>query len=86
MALAQQPIPNETDVVFIGAGLLWLGWNGFNGGDPYGSSVDASIAVLNTDLAAATSAVVWMLMDMKFLGKPTLVGAMSGAITVRSTA
>jgi Amt family ammonium transporter len=67
--------------VFIGAGLLWLGWNGFNGGDPYGSSIDASIAVLNTDLATAVSAITWMIMDMKFLGKPTLVGACSGAIT-----
>ncbi len=73
--------PNNLYFVFIGAGLLWLGWNGFNGGDPYGSSVDASIAVLNTDLATAVSAIAWMLMDMKGLGKPTMVGAMSGAIT-----
>jgi Amt family ammonium transporter len=73
--------PNNLYWVFVGCGLVWLGWNGFNGGDPYGSSVDASIAVLNTDLATAVSAVVWMLMDMKFLGKPTIVGAMSGAIT-----
>jgi ammonium transporter, Amt family len=73
--------PNNLYFVFVGAGLLWLGWNGFNGGDPYGSSVDASIAVLNTDLATAVSAIAWMIMDMKFLGKPTLVGAMSGAIT-----
>ncbi len=73
--------PNNLYMVFIGAGILWLGWNGFNGGDPYGSSVDASIAVLNTDLAAATSAVAWMMMDMRGLGKPTLVGACSGAVT-----
>jgi Amt family ammonium transporter len=73
--------PNNLYWVFVGCGLVWLGWNGFNGGDPYGSSIDASIAVINTDLATAVSAVVWMAMDMKFLGKPTLVGAMSGAIT-----
>ena len=73
--------PNNIYFVFVGAGLVWLGWNGFNGGDPYGSSIDASIAVLNTDLATAVSAVVWMLMDMRFLGKPTLVGATTGAIT-----
>ena len=42
---------------------------------------DASIAILNTDLAAAVSTITWMVMDMKGLGKPTLVGAMSGAIT-----
>jgi Amt family ammonium transporter len=73
--------PNNLYWVFVGCGLVWLGWNGFNGGDPYGSSIDASIAVINTDLATAVSAVVWMLMDMQFLRKPTLVGAMSGAIT-----
>jgi len=73
--------PNNLYYVFIGCGLLWLGWNGFNGGDPYGSSIDASIAVINTDLATAVSAIAWMAMDMKFLHKPTLVGAMSGAIT-----
>lgn len=73
--------PNNLYWVFVGCGLVWLGWNGFNGGDPYGSSVDASIAVLNTDLATAVSAITWMAMDMSFLKKPTLVGAMSGAIT-----
>ncbi len=73
--------PNNLYWVFVGCGLVWLGWNGFNGGDPYGSSIDASIAVINTDLATAVSAVAWMAMDMKFLKKPTLVGAMSGAIT-----
>ena len=73
--------PNNLYWVFVGCGLVWLGWNGFNGGDPYGSSIDASIAVINTDLATAVSCIVWMLMDMQFLKKPTLVGAMSGAIT-----
>ncbi len=73
--------PNNLYWVFVGCGLVWLGWNGFNGGDPYGSSIDASIAVINTDLATAVSAITWMCMDMKFLKKPTLVGAMSGAIT-----
>ncbi|MDA4112609.1 MAG: ammonium transporter [Thaumarchaeota archaeon] len=73
--------PNNLMFVLVGCGLVWLGWNGFNGGDPYGSSIDASIAVLNTDLATAVSAIVWMCMDMKGLGKPTLTGAMTGAIT-----
>jgi ammonium transporter, Amt family len=73
--------PNNLMFVLIGCGLVWLGWNGFNGGDPYGSSIDASIAVLNTDLATAVSAIVWMCMDMKGFGKPSLTGAMTGAIT-----
>jgi Amt family ammonium transporter len=73
--------PNNLMFVLVGAGLVWLGWNGFNGGDPYGSSIDASIAIMNTDTAAAVSAITWILMDMRGIGKPTMTGAMSGAIT-----
>ncbi|MCY0859283.1 MAG: ammonium transporter [Sulfolobaceae archaeon] len=70
-------------LMLAGAGLIWLGWNGFNGGDPYGATVDAAIAVLNTNLAAASSAITWMFMDMFFSEnkKPSLVGAATGAIT-----
>lgn len=73
--------PNNLMFVLVGAGILWLGWNGFNGGDPYGSTIDASIAVLNTELAAAASVITWMLMDMKFVKKATLVGATTAAVT-----
>lgn len=73
--------PNNLGMVVIGAGLIWLGWNGFNGGDPYGSTIDASVAVLNTELAAAASVVAWILMDMSFIKKPTLVGATTACVT-----
>jgi ammonium transporter, Amt family len=73
--------PNSLILVLIGTGILWLGWNGFNGGDPYGSTIDASIAVLNTELAAAASVITWMLMDVKFNHKYSLLGAMTGAVT-----
>src|SRR5712692_3143328 len=73
--------PNNVTLVFIGAGILWLGWNGFNGGDPYGATIDAAIAVLNTELAAAASVIAWMIMDMKFKHKPTLIGATTAAVT-----
>ena len=73
--------PSSLILVLIGTGILWLGWNGFNGGDPYGSTIDASIAVLNTELAAAASVITWMLMDMKFQHKYSLLGAMTGAVT-----
>ena len=73
--------PNNVVLVFIGAGILWLGWNGFNGGDPYGATLDAAIAVLNTELAAAVSVIAWMLMDMKFKNRPTLIGATTAAVT-----
>ncbi len=73
--------PNNIMLALVGAGILWLGWNGFNGGDTYGSTIDSAIAVLNTELAAAASVVTWMLMDMKFKHKPSLIGAMTAAIT-----
>ena len=73
--------PNSVTLVFIGAGILWLGWNGFNGGDPYGATIDAAIAVLNTELAAAASVIAWVLMDMRFKHKPTLIGATTAAVT-----
>lgn len=68
-------------LILAGTGLIWLGWDGFNGGDPGGATIDAAIAVLNTNIATAASAITWMLMDMTFFKKPTLVGATSGAIT-----
>jgi len=73
--------PSSLGYVMIGAGIIWLGWNGFNGGDPYGATVDAAVAVLNTELAAASSVFAWILMDYKFLGKPTSVGAATACIT-----
>ena len=73
--------PSSLGYVMIGAGIIWLGWNGFNGGDPYRATVDAAIAVLNTQLAAAASVMAWILMDYKFLGKPTSVGVATACIT-----
>ncbi|MEM0139817.1 MAG: ammonium transporter [Ferroplasma sp.] len=71
---------NNLALVMLGIGLIWLGWDGFNGGDPYGSTIDASIAIINTNVAAAISMIVWMFMDMKFFKKPSLIGASIGII------
>lgn len=73
--------PNNVILVLAGAGLLWLGWNGFNGGDPYAANIDASMAVLNTNIAAATSLLVWTSLDVIFFGKPSVIGAVQGMIT-----
>jgi Amt family ammonium transporter len=51
--------PNNLLMVATGAGLLWLGWNGFNGGDPYYAGASASAAVLNTNLACAIAFLGW---------------------------
>jgi len=75
-------VPNNLLFVAIGAGILWLGWNGFNGGDPYFAGADATAAVVNTNLATACAMMTWIIMDMA-LGKekkPTFLGGVNGMI------
>ena len=73
--------PNNLLMVACGAGLLWLGWNGFNGGDSYYAGADASAAVLNTNVTTAVAMLVWIAWDYIFREKPTLLGAVNGMIT-----
>src|ERR1039458_8079144 len=68
-------------MVAAGAGLLWLGWNGFNGGDSYYAGADASAAVLNTNLCTAVAMLVWIAWDYIFREKPSMLGAVNGMIT-----
>ena len=58
----QRFLPHNLPLVSIGAGIVWLGWNGFNGGDPYFASADASTAVVNTNLATVSALLVWVLL------------------------
>ncbi|KAM7276140.1 hypothetical protein ACFE04_018006 [Oxalis oulophora] len=73
--------PNNIILMMFGAGLLWMGWTGFNGGDPYAVNIDAALAVLNTHLCTATSLVTWLLLDRIFFKKPSIIGAVQGMIT-----
>jgi ammonium transporter, Amt family len=72
--------PNNLITALAGAGLLWLGWNGFNGGDPYFANADAGAAVLNTNIATATSLLCWLVLDMFAVGKPSAVSMINGMI------
>src|SRR5580698_10375253 len=72
--------PSNIMMAVAGGGLLWLGWSGFNGGDPYFANADASAAVLNTHLCTATALLTWMIMDIAILKKPTIIGMISGMI------
>jgi Amt family ammonium transporter len=78
----EHAVPNNLLFVMVGAGILWLGWNGFNGGDPYYAGADAAAAVLNTNLATASALLTWVFMDMSFSKqrKPTFLGAVNGMI------
>jgi len=73
--------PNNVLLVLVGAGILWLGWNGFNGGDPYSANADAGAAVLNTNITTAVSLLVWTILDMIYFKKPSVIGAVQGMIT-----
>jgi Amt family ammonium transporter len=73
--------PNNLLMVAVGAGLLWLGWNGFNGGDPYYAGVDAATAVLNTNLCTAVAFLIWVGWDYITGHKPSLIGSVNGMIT-----
>lgn len=73
--------PNNVLLVLVGTGILWIGWNGFNGGDPYSASPDAGAAVLNTNVCTAVSLLVWTLLDIVFFGKPSIIGATQGVIS-----
>jgi Amt family ammonium transporter len=72
--------PNNMIMALAGAGILWLGWNGFNGGDPYFANADAGAAVLNTNIATAVSLLCWLVLDMFALGKPNAVSMINGMI------
>jgi ammonium transporter, Amt family len=79
----ERAVPNNLPLAAVGAGILWLGWNGFNGGDPYFSGADASLAVLNTNLTTAVALLTWVIWDL-FVSKqkkPTFLGAVNGMIT-----
>lgn len=73
--------PSNILCVLIGAGLLWIGWNGFNGGDPYTANADAGVAVLNTNVCTAMSLLTWTICDMIYYKKPSVLGAVQGMIT-----
>ena len=72
--------PNNLLMVAVGAGLLWMGWNGFNGGDPYYAGVNAATAILNTNLATAVAFLGWVGLDYLTGRKPSLIGSVNGMI------
>jgi Amt family ammonium transporter len=75
------PMPPHSVVLsVIGASLLWVGWFGFNGGSALSSGALASSAFIATHFAAAAAALGWMFIEWWKTGKPTVLGAISGAV------
>ncbi|RBR34608.1 hypothetical protein EB06_00362 [Enterococcus cecorum] len=72
--------PHNIPFVVLGAGLLWFGWFGFNAGSALAADGLAIHALLTTNTAAASAMLSWMLIEKLVIGKPTVVGACTGAV------
>jgi Amt family ammonium transporter len=72
--------PHNLTMTLLGTGLLWFGWYGFNGGSALGSGSLAVLAFVNTHMAAGAAMMAWVLVEWAHRGKPTALGAASGAV------
>ena len=73
-------IPHNLGYAVLGAALLWFGWMGFNGGSGLAADGLAANAIIVSNVAAATGLIVWTIIDVAKIGKPTVLGAISGAV------
>lgn len=73
-------VPHNLGYAVLGAALLWFGWMGFNGGSGLAANGLAANAIIVSNVAAATGLIVWTLIDTQVVGKPTVLGAISGAV------
>jgi len=76
----QASLPHNVPFTLLGAGLLWFGWFGFNGGSALAANGPAALAFVNTLLAPAATLVVWTLLDLARSGRVTAVGAATAAV------
>jgi len=72
--------PHSLPMTMMGASLLWFGWFGFNAGSALEANNAAALAFMNTFLATACATVAWTLGEWMFKGKPSMLGAASGAV------
>jgi Amt family ammonium transporter len=72
--------PHSLTMTMIGASLLWFGWFGFNAGSALEANASASLAFLNTYLATACAVLAWTFAEWIIKGKPSMLGAASGAV------
>ncbi|MDE2449847.1 MAG: ammonium transporter, partial [Gammaproteobacteria bacterium] len=73
-------IPHNLTMTVMGAGLLWFGWFGFNAGSALEANGSAALAFMNTYLATACAVLTWMGTEWLIKGKPSMLGAASGAV------
>jgi len=72
--------PHNMTMTVKGAGMLWVGWFGFNGGSALAANGDAAMAMLATHISAAAGAMTWMFYEWRKFGKPTALGTVTGMV------
>ena len=73
-------MPHNMTMTVAGAGMLWVGWYGFNGGSALAANGDAAMALLVTHISAATGAMTWMAIEWIRYGKPSMLGVATGMV------
>ncbi len=73
-------IPHNLPFTVVGAGMLWVGWFGFNGGSALAANGDAAMAIAVTHISAATAAFTWLVVEWIRFGKPSVLGAVTGMV------
>jgi Amt family ammonium transporter len=73
-------LPHNLTMTVTGAGMLWVGWFGFNGGSALAASGDASMAMLVTHISAAAGTLTWAAIEWKKFGKASVLGAVTGMV------
>jgi Amt family ammonium transporter len=75
-----QMMPHNMTMTVTGAGMLWVGWFGFNAGSAVAANGDAGMAMLVTHISASCGAVTWMFMEWVKYGKPSVLGIVTGMV------
>jgi Amt family ammonium transporter len=77
--------PHNLPMTVLGAGLLWFGWFGFNGGSALAAGALSTIAFVTTHIAAVSATLIWVIIEWLHRGKPTMFGAATGSIAGLAT-
>jgi Amt family ammonium transporter len=81
----ERSLPHNLTTVLLGAGVLWFGWFGFNGGSALSASGIAALALVNSQLAAAAGGLTWLIIDVARYGKASALGFASGLVAGLAT-
>jgi ammonium transporter, Amt family len=85
LAEGEKTLPHNLPFMALGAGLLWFGWFGFNGGSELAANGVAAVAFVNTNTAAAVGMVTWMVLSWWREQKPSMSGSLTGAVAGLAT-